>query len=147
MVSVVVPGIRRPRIVFQSLRSILRQTYPAIEVICVIDGPDAETQASLATITDDRLRVIALATPVGAGEARNKGGSVARGKWIAFLDDDEWLPTKLALQLTVQNPAQDVVQSCRCRVETAYGKAQIWPRRHPRPGKTVDDYLYGRGSL
>ena len=148
LVSVVAPTIRRPQVVGRAIRSILRQTYPAIEVICVIDGPDAETEASLATIADNRLRVIALPAAVGAGGARNRGGSVARGAWIAFLDDDdEWLPTKLALQLAGRDPALNVVLSCRCRIETACAGTQVWPRRRPRPGETVDDYLYGRGSL
>jgi len=78
---------------------VLAQTYRSLEVIVVIDGPHEPTRDALSAIVDDRLRVVTLPAKGGAPNARNVGARAATAGWTAFLDDDEWLPTKLAVQL------------------------------------------------
>jgi glycosyltransferase involved in cell wall biosynthesis len=100
IVSVVIPTKNRPSLVDRAVRSVLCQTIESLEVVVVVDGPDPETEAVLAKITDARLRVVVLPASGGAPAARNAGFSGARGAWIALLDDDdEWLPNKLERQL------------------------------------------------
>src|ERR1700758_1632604 len=97
LVSAVIPTRNRPDLVCRAVRSALAQTYPNIEVIVVIDGPDPVSFASLEVLGDPRIRIIALKESVGGSEARNTGAREAKGSYIALLDDDdEWLPEKIA---------------------------------------------------
>jgi len=131
----------------RAIESVQRQTYQAIEIIVIIDGPDDVTRQLLKATDDKRLKVLQNATSEGPGRARNRGALEASGDWIAFLDDDdEWLPEKLARQLAGHTPSRDVILSCRCRVETPSG-TYIWPHRLCGPRENVDDYLYDRRSL
>jgi glycosyltransferase involved in cell wall biosynthesis len=76
------------------------QTRADLELVVVVDGPDPDTQELLATWSERPLTVVVNDPPVGGGEARNVGVRAARGRWIAFLDDDdEWLPAKVERQL------------------------------------------------
>ena len=100
LVTVVIPTRNRPELAAKAVESALRQTYPSLEVIVVMDGPDPETLNRLNRLHEPRLQVIALPSSVGGAEARNIGVRSARGDWIAFLDDDdEWLPEKIARQM------------------------------------------------
>ena len=84
-VSAVIPTRHRPGSLLRALESALAQTHSPAEVIVVIDGPDPATESMLSTMTDERLRVLALPAAVGGSEARNVGVRAASGQWIAFL--------------------------------------------------------------
>jgi hypothetical protein len=146
IVSAVIPTRGRPHLVLRAARSALAQTYRDLEVIVVLDGPDAATSDALATIGDDRLRVIVLAHPQGAQNARNTGIKAATGDWIALLDDDdEWLPEKTAAQMAAaMNSAfrYPIVSSkflARARKDEF-----IWPRRQPY--EPLSEYLLARNG-
>ena len=69
LVSAIIPTRNRPELAVRAVRSALAQTYTNIEVVVVIDGPDAASQSALAAITDSRLHVVALDSNVGGSEA------------------------------------------------------------------------------
>ncbi len=93
LVSVVIPTHRRPELLRRCLRALLRQTYPRArcEVVVVEDGgPDGaqDVLRELAPLAPP-LRVTGLAVPRGGpAAARNHGWRAARGRIIAFTDDD-----------------------------------------------------------
>jgi glycosyltransferase involved in cell wall biosynthesis len=98
-VSVVIPTHNFGRYIEESVASVLAQDVAGLEVIVVDDGSSDDTAERLARIRDPRLRTIRL-EHVGVGAARNHGLSVARGRYLAFLDaDDRWRPSKLRRQL------------------------------------------------
>ncbi|MDE7132455.1 MAG: glycosyltransferase family 2 protein [Lachnospiraceae bacterium] len=100
MVSIIVPTYNRENVIERALRSILRQTYSAYEVIVVDDGSTDGTESVVARLQDDRIRYIALQENQGVAHARNVGIQEAKYDYVAFLDsDDEWLPNKLELQM------------------------------------------------
>lgn len=149
IVSVVIPSRNRPQLVSKAVRSALAQTVKLIEVIVIVDGPDASTVKELQQIEDPRLIVIELLANKGPAGARNAGVKAAKGTWIAFLDDDdEWLPEKIERQLEVahQSPYADPIVSCRFFALTGSGKL-IWPKRLPIPSEPISEYLYVRKSL
>jgi N-acetylglucosaminyldiphosphoundecaprenol N-acetyl-beta-D-mannosaminyltransferase len=93
-VSVVIPAYRRPEMVERAVRSVLRQSRPADEVIVVDDASGDETGARAEALG---ARLITHEQNLGEGAARNTGIEAARHDWVALLDcDDEWLPKHLA---------------------------------------------------
>jgi len=148
-VSVIVPTRNRPQLVLRAVRSALNQTYPLLEIIVVIDGPDLATNEALNTIVDERLRIVALDQNVGGSDARNIGVKNARNEWIAFLDDDdEWLPSKLEKQmaLAAQTSEPFPVISTQMYAKSPYGNF-IWPRRFPAESEPVCEYLFNRKTF
>jgi glycosyltransferase involved in cell wall biosynthesis len=87
-------------LVENGLPSALSQQEVPIEVIVVDDGSSDETATRLAQVDDERVRVVRNEMSMKLPGARNAGIAVARGEWLAFLDDDDlWSPLKLRLQL------------------------------------------------
>jgi hypothetical protein len=120
-----------------------------IEVIVVVDGPDEDTRAGLASVTDPRLRVVELAEPGGAPNARNVGVGQARAPWTAFLDDDdEWLEHKLAVQLDLARDTPVPMPIVASRLLNRTPRAElVMPRRLPGPGEPLCEYLTVRRGL
>jgi Glycosyl transferase family 2 len=96
-VSVVIPTRNRVGFLLRALRSVFAQHEPVLEIIVVDEASTDGTAATLAAIDDPRIRVIRHAVPHGVSGARNAGVAAARGRWVAFLDDDDvWMPETLA---------------------------------------------------
>ncbi|WP_100642942.1 glycosyltransferase family 2 protein [Alteromonas facilis] len=96
LVSVVMPMYNVEKYIREALGSVLQQTYPNFEVICVDDGGEDGSAAYVESLNDPRIRVIRQQNRGLAG-ARNTGIADAKGDYIAFLDsDDVWLPEKLS---------------------------------------------------
>lgn len=148
-VTVVIPTAGRPRLVTRAVESALSQTLREIEVVVVIDGPDAMTEKALSAIVDPRLRTVRRPKG-GPGAARNAGVEAAAGEWVALLDDDDlWAPGKLERQLAVAESsalAYPIVAG-RVAADDGSGRVQVWPRRLPAAGETLGDYLLVRRSL
>ena len=147
LVSVVIPTIRRPKLVLRALSSVLKQTYQKLEAIVVVDGPDEETIAVLGSVNDPRLRVIVDPRSLTAAGARNVGADHAIGEWLAFLDDDdEWLPGKIEKQLAFASRGDATLVSCLSRVvtPTASFTRPLIAYDNSIP---IDEYLFDRRSL
>ena len=149
LVSVVIPTRGRPLLVRKAVASALAQTLQHIEVIVVIDGTDAETQRSLSTITDPRLRVLEHSVSKGCIAARTTGIHAAQAKWIAHLDDDdEWMPQKLERQLAAVTQSAYLFPIATCYAEVQFSHArEVFPHRMPQPGEPLSEYLFVRNTL
>lgn len=105
LISIIIPTYKNRGGLYRSIQSALNQTYTNIEVIVVDDNsPESEERSATENIMEEFLgnpKVIYLKHEENknGAAARNTGIKVARGQYIAFLDDDdEWLPSKLDLQ-------------------------------------------------
>ncbi len=97
-VSLIIPVYNNEQYLGESLSAARAQGELSLEIIIIDDG---STDASLSLIKahaarDPRIIVIAQANQ-GVSAARNAGLDRASGKWVAFLDGDDWLaPGSLA---------------------------------------------------
>jgi len=132
----------------RAVASVLIQSFADLELIVVIDGPNPETVAALANITDSRVRILQNEKALGAAEARNVGVAAARGDWVAFLDDDDqWVADKIECQLAAAgSQINSIIVSCLSKIMTPNGQ-YIWPRRIYDNLTPIDDYLFDRKSL
>ncbi|MEW6168619.1 MAG: glycosyltransferase [Pseudomonadota bacterium] len=100
--SVLLPTRNRACLLRQALRSVQNQTLREIEVLVLDDGSADDTPAVLAAAAraDPRLRVLRSEGPGGLPAALNRLLGLARGEWLARMDDDDLcLPERLAIQL------------------------------------------------
>jgi glycosyltransferase involved in cell wall biosynthesis len=105
-VSVVIPTRNRRALLERTLSSALAQQAVRVEVIVVDDHSEDETRRYLGSIRDSRVRPILKSSNQGVAAARNAGIDAARGRWVAFLDDDDlWAPRKLHTQLVALDGA------------------------------------------
>jgi glycosyltransferase involved in cell wall biosynthesis len=99
-VSVVVPTHNRAALLRTTLRTVLWQRDASLEALVVDDGSSDGTAATVEQLGDPRVQVLRHDAPQGVCAARNRGAAEARGRWLAFCDDDDlWAPDKLARQL------------------------------------------------
>ena len=119
LVSVVIPVHNRRGFVLDTVRSVLAQTWPHLEVIVVDDGSTDGSADLLEETFGDRIRVIRLPTNQGRSTARNTGWALARGELVAFLDsDDLWAPDKLARQVPCfADPAVALVHTWVAKID------------------------------
>jgi glycosyltransferase involved in cell wall biosynthesis len=88
LVSVLVPTYNRPVYLYQALSSILRQSYVNLQIIVVNDGGE-DVSGLIQSFNDDRLEFIDRKENRGKAFSLNQALSRSRGKYIAYLDDDD----------------------------------------------------------
>ena len=105
MVSFIITTCKRsPELVTRALRSTMAQTYQDTEIIVVddspVDYPERENVRQAVLALCPSVRYFQHDKQRGAPAARNTGIRMAKGEFIAFLDDDdEWIPEKTEKQL------------------------------------------------
>ena len=111
LVSIIIPTYNHGQYLPEAIDSVLRQSVEPIEIIIIDDGSIDNTEVILKNLTSN-VRYYRQSHQ-GAGAARNTGVTLAKGKWLAFLDaDDLWLPQKLTLQLVcAEQKSVDIVFS------------------------------------
>jgi hypothetical protein len=89
--------------------SILRQDYPAVELIAVDDGSTDGTAEALEGIADARLQVLRNERNLGLAASLNRGLELARGRYVARMDaDDVSEPHRLRTQVGVLEARPEV---------------------------------------
>lgn len=107
IVSVVVPTYNGERFLADTLRAVLAQTQPQVELIVVDDGSSDGSMAVAATVAPDALRL--QQRNGGVSAARNHGLARARGRYVIFLDqDDIWHPRMLERQVAWLDAHPDI---------------------------------------
>jgi len=102
LVSVIIPTYNSEAFISRTIDSVLAQSYSKIEIILIDDNSIDNTKDIIEEyrINDVRIRAIYQQPNQGAGEARNQGIKAANGKYLAFVDsDDYWHKDKLRDQI------------------------------------------------
>lgn len=100
LVSVIIPVYNGQETICRAIDSALDQTYREREVIVVDHGP-TDSNTELLRKYGSKIRAVELKN-AGATNPRNYGIQLARGEYVAFLDqDDFWFEEKLATQVEI----------------------------------------------
>jgi len=99
LVSVVLPAYNCPAYLGMAIKSILDQTFENYEFIIIDDGSTDNTPEIIQTFIDPRIRFFQQQNQ-GLAATLNRGIELARGKYIARMDqDDISMPERLAKQV------------------------------------------------
>jgi len=106
-VSVIIPVYNRLEYICEAIESVLAQTYKNYEIIVVDDGSTSNVKRVLESYMDE-IKYIYQENK-GLAAARNTGIKNSKGKYLAFLDDDDLFePKKLEIQVSVLEDNQDI---------------------------------------
>lgn len=91
-VSLILPTHNRIDLLFEAVRSVSAQTFSDWELIVVDNASEPAVEAELLKeFQDSRIRVLRNTQNLGGAAAKSLGAQEAKGKYLAFLDDDDLL--------------------------------------------------------
>ncbi len=130
IVSVIIAAYNAEKWVRQCLDSVLAQTLHEIEIICVDDGSNDATFSILKEyeLRDSRVHSIHQEHQ-SAGAARNHGLSVASGKYLSFLDADDFFEPEMLKDCvqTLEREESDIVIFPASMFYEQSGKRELLP--------------------
>ncbi len=110
-VSVIMPLYNKAQYVVRAVESVLAQSYTNFELLVIDDGSTDDGPSKVEAVSDSRIRLIKQQN-AGVSAARNRGINEAKGKWIAFLDaDDFWMKDYLTQQIELLERNPDLAWS------------------------------------
>lgn len=138
LVTVLLPCFNGEAVVGYALRSILSQTYPALEVLVLDDGSTDGTGAVVAELQarDSRVRLSRSEANCGLIPTLNRGIQEASGELIARMDDDDLAaPTRIkkSVELFLRRPELSAVGT-----NTRYVSASTGRPVQPRPARCFE---------
>lgn len=98
LVSIIVPIYNSEKHIKRCVDSIVNQTYKNIEIVLVNDGSTDNSLNVIKEFTDKRI-VLIDKNNSGASDTRNVGIQKSRGKYVAFIDSDDWIEKDYILNL------------------------------------------------
>ena len=104
LVSVIMANYNSEKYIYDSISSVLNQSYNNLELIVIDDNSHDKSKMIITNnfSKDKRVTLIELNKNIGPGLARNKGLEISKGKYITFLDsDDIWSLDKLYIQISL----------------------------------------------
>ena len=94
--SVIIPCYNAERFVEATITSVLAQTMPDFELICVDNNSTDGTFSLLTSLAEKEPRIRVIQEPeAGEGPARDAGRAAATGEWLYFLDADDIMEPEL----------------------------------------------------
>lgn len=112
-VSIAIPVYNCEEYIEQCIRSVLNQTLKELEIICINDGSTDRTSQIIESLQREDVRIYQLYQEnQGAGLARNRAIREARGKYIAFLDADDYYLDKNALEVMFNTCEEKMLFVC-----------------------------------
>ncbi len=130
-VSVIIPAYNVGEYIGKCLRSVLAQTYGDLEIIVINDGSADNTLAEIKSYSGDARVKLIDQENAGVAAARNTGIAAASGKYLAFVDSDDWIEPLMyeKLRAALINEGADMA-ACNYNVvydnhtDFQYGKAR-----------------------
>jgi len=117
-VSIIIPCYNSGSYIHRAIHSALRQTYRNVEIIVVDDGSTDHTKGVVSQFSDV---IYFYQKNSGVSRARNVGASLSSGKYLVFLDADDWLfPNSVDIQMKyfTDHPNLALVSGCHMKINS-----------------------------
>lgn len=148
LVSIIIPAYNCEDYIEKSLKSVLKQTHPNIEVLIADDGSTDRTRALIDAHDDKRIRKFHNKVNVGNLKTVNKLLKEASGEFITFQDGDDWSSAeRLSLQLAFLEKFKSV---SLCGTQVIYIESGGKSRNgelNPLTHQEILEYTFTRESL
>jgi glycosyltransferase involved in cell wall biosynthesis len=102
--SIIIPVYNREKTILRAVNSVLSQSFSNFEIVIIDDASTDSTNNIVQEIADERISIITNSENIERCNSRNKGILNSKGKYICFLDSDDYhLPSHLhALHEAIQ---------------------------------------------
>ena len=133
MISVIIPVYNSEKYLSKCVESVLAQTYLNYEIILINDG-SSDSSAQMCDTYAEQNKIIRAfhKSNGGASSARNVGINKANGRYVFFLDSDDWLePTAFEKMITVAKKENADLVFCEAQAIDDEGKIEY-----------IDNYSY-----
>lgn len=99
LVSIIIPAYNTDKYIGRCIKSCISQLYKELEIIIIDDASSDNTLAIIKDymVVDSRIRLIKHEKNLGQSAARNAGLKFASGKYILFVDSDDWIENECVL--------------------------------------------------
>jgi len=133
LVSIVVPTYNRAYCLKRTIQSVLDQTLSNWELILVDNHSTDDTDDLVTSYADPRIKYLKIHNEGVIAASRNKGIKAASGKYLAFLDsDDWWVPKKLEKSVQALEAGADFVYHDLYIMHPSWVKPRSWKRTRLR---------------
>lgn len=113
-VSVIIPVYNSEKYLEQCIKSVVNQTYKNLEIILVDDGSTDGSAELCDRFSEEDSRVVVIhKSNGGVSSARNCGIARARGKFLVFVDADDYISSDMVEQLVLASKNGAQVVFCR----------------------------------
>jgi glycosyltransferase involved in cell wall biosynthesis len=148
LISVVMPVYNSERYLEKAVGSITKQTLGSVEIICVNDKSTDDSLDILRNLQkkDKRIKIINNKINVGPGGSRNIGIKNARGKYICFLDSDDWLEEN-ACEVLYKKAEKENADVVCIRPKLVFADKVILDNRLLTEKDTCDKHIVFRKNL
>lgn len=123
-ISVIVPVYNVAPYLRRCVNSLVKQTYPNLEIILIDDGSTDGSETICDEYAAQYAHIIAIHQKnAGQAVARNAGIEIASGEWIGFLDSDDWIEeTMYETLIVLAHRYETDLASCATQQITVDGK-------------------------
>ncbi len=143
LVSVIIPYFKKRKYIKKCIQSVLHQNYKNFEIIIIYDDQNLNDLNYIKKIVskDKRIYLLINKNSLGAGLSRNKGIKFSKGKFIAFLDaDDYWHKEKLKNQIKFMKKKSCLVSHTTYQIIDKFSNER--KVRIARDFNNLEDLLY-----
>ena len=162
-ITVIVPVFNMEKYIRKCLESILEQTLKEIEIICIDDGSTDHTREIISFFQKQHQGIIYIKQAnKGAGPARNLGMELAKGKYLAFMDADDFYPDCSSMAYLYQMAEtssinmcggsrsichEDVVANSGVRKDLIFQEDKLLPSKEFRACSGYQQFIYNRDFI
>jgi len=110
LVSIVIPTYNRAHCIARTINSVIDQSATDWELVIIDNNSTDSTLEIISSFSDERISISQIENNGIVAASRNLGIRLSRGKYVAFLDsDDWWVPEKLEIALRQLESGSDLV--------------------------------------